>query len=419
MAPMDPVDVTAHRRQLMEQLSGDVLVAVLSGDPIPKSADEDYPYTPHRNYLYLTGSDRPRQCLLMARRGGEVTEWLFIEPPNPHRELWNGRMMTEDEARERSGIRTIRPFGEFRRTLNRLLQSGRYAALVLDLEHRQWDELPGPGVRFAGEVSARHPGVPIRNLYPDVAALRRVKSEPEIARIQAAVDHTHEGFTALIAGTVPGRYEYQLEAEFQRALRFGGVVPAYSSIVATGVNATVMHYVTLRDQVERGQLVLVDAAAEFDYYKSDITRTFPVDGKFSARQAAVYDIVFEASRETIHAMRPGVPHAELNRVTRKILARGLRSLNLIRDDDELDRYYYYNVSHYLGLDTHDVGVYDELEPGMVMTVEPGLYIGDEAIGVRIEDDVAVTASGARVLSEKIPAERQAVEAWVEAARGAR
>lgn len=413
------MDWASHRSRTVDRLQGDFIMVLFSGPEIPKTADELYPFCPNRNFYYVTGLDRPRQCVVVSRRGGVVEEAAFIEPVSPMAELWTGKMMTQDDARERSGIASVHPIAQFERHVNHRLQTGHYERVYLDLEQRTWEGPPSAAHQFAYEVNRRHPGIRIENVYPTIARERRLKSPPEMARVRAAVAATHKGFTAILSALQPGVHEYQLEAEFQHALRQDGVVPGYASIVAAGVNATCMHYTTLRDQVGSEDLVLVDAAAEYDAYKADITRTFPSTGRFSSRQRAVYEVVLEASQETISRIAPGVAHAELNRATRRILARGLRTLGLIREDSELDRYYYYNVSHYLGLDTHDVGEYEELMPGMVLTVEPGLYIADERIGVRIEDDVAVTDSGAEVLSRHVPSTPDAVESWMADARSRR
>jgi Xaa-Pro aminopeptidase len=409
---LTPIDWADNRRRLVEALEGDFILVLFSGPPIPKSADEVYPFSPNRNFLYVTGMDRASQCLVVSRRGSQVEEAVFIEPVDAHTELWNGKMMTEDEARSRSGVATVLSVNHLHGYLNSRLASGRWQRLYLDLERRSWDQAASYEQQFARSAGRRYPGVRIANVYPELARLRRIKSAAEIERVREAVRHTHRGFTAIVQNTRPGRMEYELEAEFQYTLRLGGVQPGYASIVGAGINATCMHYTTLTSPIRADEMVLVDAAAEFQYYKADITRTFPASGRFTDRQRAVYEIVREASQATIAQIRPGVPHIHLNQTTRRILAQGLKSLHLIRDEQELDRYYYYNVSHYLGLDTHDVGEYGELEPGMVLTVEPGLYIASEALGVRIEDDIAVTEAGADVLSRDIPTEPAAVVAWM-------
>lgn len=413
--PLDAVDWAANRRRLLAALPDDGLVILFSGAPVAKSADEDYPYAPNRNFLYVTGLDRPNQVVVLSRPSGMVgSEVAFIEPIDPHAETWTGKMMTVDEARRVSGIDDVRTEPHWRSYVNRLVSSGRWPTVYLDLERRAWGEPASESLRFAHELAEKHPGQPIANVYPALADLRRIKSAAEISRVRGAVAHTRRGLDAILHHLRPGSFEYELNGHFTGALLRGGVNIAYSSIVATGVNATVMHYVTLRDPVGADDAVLVDAAAEFGYYKADITRTFPASGRFTAEQAALYDVVWDASQETTAAIKPGVPHAELNRITRRVLARGMKALGHMRDESELDQYYFYNVSHYLGLDTHDVGEYRELEPNMVLTVEPGLYLKHRGVGIRIEDDVAVTASGADVLSAHIPSDRRGVEDWLAA-----
>ncbi len=215
-----------------------------------------------------------------------------------------------------------------------------------------------------------------------------------------------------MAHTHPGVREFQLNGHFTGTLIGGGARPAYPPIIATGGNAAVLHYTTLRDAVQPGDLVLVDAAAEFGCYKADITRTFPVDGTFTEEQRAIHDLVGEANQAVLAAMRPGVPHKELQRITRQVLGRGMKALGYLRDESDIGSYYFHGVSHYLGLDTHDVGEYRELEPGMVLTVEPGLYLKEKGLGVRIEDDVAITADGIEVLSANIPKDARAMERWM-------
>ena len=206
--------------------------------------------------------------------------------------------------------------------------------------------------------------------------------------------------------------EHQLEAYFNFDLKMAGVKDfAFPSIVASGPNGTILHYVENDREVQDGELVLLDLGAQYGYYSADISRTFPANGKFSARQKELYEIVLKAQAAVIEAIKPGFPMKELNEITKKVLTEELMRIGLIKEDSELANYYYHGVSHYLGLDTHDVGVYDgELQPGMVITVEPGLYVAQEQIGIRIEDDVLVTKDGAEVLSSAIPKQVADIEA---------
>ena len=416
----EPIDWAANRHRLLAALPHDGIVILFSGAPVAKSADEDYPFAPNRNFLYVTGLDRPNQVVVLTLRGsGVASEVAFIEAIDPHAETWTGKMMTVDEARQVSGIADVRTSPNWRAYVNRLVSSGRWPTVYLDMERRAWGEPASEALRFAHELAEKHPGQAITNVYRALTERRRIKSDAEISRVRGAVAHTRRGFEAILRHVQPGSFEYELNGHFTGALLRAGVNVAYNSIVATGVNATVMHYITLRDPVGAGDAVLVDAAAEFGYYKSDITRTFPASGRFTAEQAALYDVVWEASQEATAAIKPGVPHAELNRITRRVLAKGMKALGHLRDEAELDQYYFYNVSHYLGLDTHDVGEYRDLERGMVLTVEPGLYLTHRGVGIRIEDDIAVTTSGADVLSANIPNDRRGMEDWLAACQATR
>jgi len=241
--------------------------------------------------------------------------------------------------------------------------------------------------------------------------MRTVKDEAEIECIRRAIDITREGVIAMMQHARPGMREYELEAHFDFALRSRGVREhAFPPIVAGGERACVLHYVDNDQVIEDGQLVLCDLGAQYGCYSADITRTFPISGRFTARQREIYNIVLAAMEATIEAIRPGVTTGELNDVTRSVLAQELKRIGLIQDDSEVARYYYHGVSHRLGLDTHDVGSPKwPLEAGDVITVEPGLYIAEEGIGIRIEDDVLVTEDGAVNLSLSIPKDPDEIE----------
>ncbi len=404
-----------NRKRLVSELPDASLLVLFSGTQWPKSADDLYAFTPNRNFLYVTGLDQPNQVLLVAKQGNVVRELVFVEPPDPEVEAWTGPMMTLDEAKAVARVDEAVPRSALPDYVARYLHQG-YRTVALDLERRRWDDPPSPGVRFAEELCARYPGVTIQNVYPLVARLRRIKLPEEVSAIRAAIACTKAGLEALVGQLAPGRLECELEAEFIRVLRRQNAQWAYEPIIASGINATIQHYSANSRRIEPHELLLVDAAAEVDYYKADITRTFPVDGRFNSRQADLYDVVWEAVEETLALVRPGTTFADLNETARRVLTRGLAGLNLLRDASELTRYYYASVGHYLGLDTHDVGVYDTLEPGMVLTIEPGVYVREEAIGIRIEEDVLVTNEGMEVLSASMPRERHAVEEWVEALR---
>ncbi|HEU4963758.1 MAG TPA: M24B family metallopeptidase, partial [Bacilli bacterium] len=240
-----------------------------------------------------------------------------------------------------------------------------------------------------------------------------------IENIKQAISITNKGIRAMMDNARPGMKEYELEAHFDFVLKSQGVRErAFESIIAGGHNATVLHYVENNSVIEDDTMVLIDLGATYGHYSADISRTFPINGKFTDRQKDVYNLVLRAELETIKAIKPGVPFTTLNEITKRVLTEGAKELGLLSEGQDISDYYYHGVSHFLGLDTHDVGNYRDLtlQPGMVVTIEPGLYIAAEGIGVRIEDDVLVTEEGYEVLSEEILKTVEDIEAYMGRAR---
>ena len=402
----------ARRQALHKNLSDGSVLILFSGTAPDKSADEQYPFTVSRNFYYLTGLDREGFIYLAHKLTGQIQEVVFIEKPDPAREKWTGFRMREETAREISGIDKVLYEEDFQPYVNRLLLHGNYGEAHLDLESRSLEGPPTPAQQMAGQLRAHHPYLTIRNAYPSITAMRRIKSDEEVRLMREAIAITAAGLENLWRQARPGLKEYQLEAHFDFALKMAGVQGfAFPSIVASGPNATILHYVENAREAQDGELVLLDLGAQYGYYAADISRTFPVNGRFDARQRELYEIVLKVQAAVIDAIKPGFPMKELNEIAKKVLAQELLQNGLIKEESELGRYYYHNVSHFLGLDTHDVGVYDgELLPGMVITVEPGLYVAEEQIGIRVEDDVLVTADGAEVLSRAIPKQVAEIEA---------
>ncbi len=409
---MDKEFFRANRRKVFEQMKDDAAIILFSGESVARTADELYPFTVNRNFYYLTGLDRERFVLFMTKRNGVLTEKLYIEEVDPEVEKWNGKMLTVSEAKDISGVDTIEYTPQFLPQLDREMLLHPVTYLYLDLEQRRWQAQLSQTQEFAQTFSAKHPAVQLQNAYPIICELRTIKSPQEVELIQRAVDITKEGFEAMYKAAHVGVIEYQLEAAFSYALRMRGSKLAYNPIIGAGFNATMMHYLENSKTCEDGELVLADVGAEYQYYKADITRTFPTNGKFTERQREIYDIVLQALIETTEIVRPGIPHIALDNKTRSVLAAGLKRIGLIEHDEELTTYYFYNVSHYIGLDTHDVGPYDTLKPGMVLTIEPGIYIPQESLGIRIEDNVLVTENGYEVLSKDIIRTADEIEAFM-------
>jgi len=268
---------------------------------------------------------------------------------------------------------------------------------------------------FAKEFQAQYPFVGLRNLYPTIAKMRQIKSAEEVENIRTAIEKTRIGIEAMMKASKPGMFEYEIEAHYDFAAKLNGVQErAFHTIAASGVNATVLHYDTNNVQTKDDDLILFDLGCAWNHYAADITRTFPVNGKFTTRQKEVYQAVLDVEKAVIEAIKPEVKMSELNKIARDLLTDKCRELGLIGDNDnDVLNYYYHSIGHSLGLDTHDVGGRDfVLQPGMVITIEPGLYIEAESIGVRIEDDILVTENGHENLSIGIIREVDEIEAFM-------
>ncbi|WML39936.1 aminopeptidase P family protein [Neobacillus sp. OS1-2] len=404
-----------NRNRLYEKLETDSLLVLFAGKAPQKSADEAYQFVPNRNFYYLTGIDESNIIFLVHKTNQTVEEYLFIEKSDPILEKWVGKTISMDQAEEVSGISKIHYIDQFESMLSRIFLNNSLTNLYLDLERRELDSVTTKAQQFAGKMQVNYPFLLIKNVYRDICGLRVFKTFEEIEEIKKAIAITYDGIKNLLSYAKAGMKEYQLEAHFDFALKCAGVRHyAFPTIVASGKNGTVLHYDKNDATVEEGSLVLLDLGAQYNYYNADISYTFPVNGTFSEKQKTFYNIVLKALRETTELIKPGVPYAKLNEHTKKILADECIKIGLIKEESEIGNYYYHGVSHFLGLDTHDVGDYKNLilQPGMVLTVEPGLYIEEEGIGIRIEDDVLVTEEGHEVLSKEIFRSVEEIEAFM-------
>jgi Xaa-Pro aminopeptidase len=392
-----------NRENLMERIKNNSMIVLFAGKAPKKSADEAYAFTPNRNFFYLTGIDEANIMLILTKINGAVEETLFIHKADPVMEKWVGKTISKEDAEDTSGIENISYIEDFQNKIHKVLINSSARRIYLDLERDNWEAPKTESQVFAKEVFEKYPHVKISTVYPIICDLRTVKSEEEVLAIKEAIRITYEGIKNLMNSAKPGMKEYELESYFDFTLKNNGVKDfAFKTIAAGGKNATVLHYVDNNCVVNDGELMLLDLGAEYNYYCGDISRTFPVNGKFTERQKQIYNIVLKAQLETMKIVKPGVPFKEINLTTRRVLLEELSKIGLAKDDEELSKYYFHGVSHYLGLDTHDVGDRDiALKPGMILTMEPGLYIEEESIGIRIEDDILVTEDGYENLSKDI------------------
>lgn len=400
---MNKIFFVTNRQKLGDVLSQNSIAIFFAGQAPYKSADETYPFTPNRNFYYLTGIDEEKVIMVMININGEVSEMLFIQENDPVMAKWVGETISEDRAKEVSGIEDIKFLKDFESIIASYFDRFSIDNVYLDLERQEFNIPQTSSQNFAVDIMKRYPYVRVKNIYHDIALLRTIKREEEIELIKKAIDITYDGIKEIWSNAKPGMKEYEIEAYFNYILKKNGVKDfAFPTIAATGKNATILHYVDNNTKTEDGELMLLDLGAQYKYYNGDISRTFPINGKFSERQKEVYNIVLEANETVMKAVKPGITTGELQDITKRVLAQGCKRIGLIKEDSELNKYYYHGVAHPLGLDTHDVGPRNiELKPGMIITDEPGLYIEEEGIGVRIEDDILVTEDGYVNLSAHI------------------
>ena len=417
----------------MREHSGGGLAVVPTSAEVARNRDSLYPYRHDSYFYYLSGFPEPEAVVALVAGGDGDRHLLFCREKNEEREIWDGFRYGPDAAKEIFGFDEVYPIAELDHRLPDLA-SDRPALFTPVGMTSEWDR------RVAGtlnDVRARvRTGVAAPDAIVDVRGvldrMRLVKDAHEIALMRRAGEISSVAHARAMAATRPGMHEYEVEAELvHEFLRHGAQSVAYPSIVASGPNACVLHYRENDRQMADGDLLLIDAGCEYRGYASDITRTFPVNGRFTAPQKAVYEVVLAAQLACLAAVRPGAPFHDYHTVAERVLAEGLIELGLIAgpldaalESGSYKRFYMHRAGHWLGMDVHDAGLYQEkgasvaLAPGMVLTVEPGLYIRpgegvpDEfaGIGVRIEDDVVVTADGVENLTARTPKTVAEVEA---------
>jgi len=428
-----------RRERFMARLGNGVAV-IRSAPTAVMHNDVDYPYRQDSDFFYLSGFDEPDAALVLAPHC-EQQFVMFVQPRDPHKEAWTGYLTGVEGAKERFGADEAYPIGELDEQLPQYLESADRIYYHLGRDRAFNDKILGHWQRLMARYPRRGTGpVAIEDTKPIFHALRSLKSATELAMVRQAVAISAEAHERARSLTQPGRYEYEIQAAIESTFRSRGAFgPAYPTIVASGANACILHYIENQRQMQAQDLLLIDAGCAYGYYNADITRTFPVGRQFSPEQKAIYELVLEAQAKAIAQIQPGCGVNEFHDAAVRVLVEGLRDLGILSGStDELmeqETYkplFMHRTGHWIGLDVHDAGLYKQdrdrwqtLQPGHVLTVEPGLYIGPNlalaegqpaiaerwrGIGVRIEDDVAVTANGPDVLSAEVPKSVAAMEA---------
>jgi len=400
-----------NRQRIAAHMSGNDAMLFFSGESVRKSADENFPFFANRNFLYLTGIKQEQSVLLIQKKGDIISERLYVTKPDLEQEVWTGRRFIDEEINELSGIDSVDDIGNLNRMVKELLSFQNVTTLWLCFDAVASERSFDIEREFAKHIQSRYPHVVIRNSYPLLAAMRKIKAPEEIDAIRQAMEITDAGIRRLMKKVKPGMMEYELEAEFNFELASHGQRrTAFPSIIAGGERIFYLHYTNPTSVLADGELVLSDVGAAYNEYCTDISRVFPANGHFSERQAQIYKVAYEANRAIMAEVRPGVPFPMLNRTCREASFDGLKALGLLDDFADIGKYVWHGAIHHVGLDTHDVGGYDEpLAENMFITVDAGIYVREWGIGLRIEDNVLVTANGCENLSAAIPSTIEEIE----------
>lgn len=411
-----------NRNNFKKNLKSKSVAIFNSNDIMPTSADGTMPFLQDASIFYLSGIDQEESILLLAPDfpDEKFREILFLKETSEEIAIWEGHKYTIEEAKETSGVRTVMWLDKFESTLYTILAESENIYLDTNEHIRNGSEVETRNARFSKWCKDKYPLYNYERSAPILYDLRCIKSQLEIDMLQHACDITEIGFRRVLEVIKPGVWEYELEAEFAyEFLRNRSRGFAYEPIIASGASACVLHYTVNNQQCHDGDAILFDVGAEYANYNADMTRVVPVNGRFSKRQRAVYDAVLRVKNEATQLLVSGNAIPEYHKAVGEIMEKELLALGLIDKTDiknqnpdwpAYKKYFMHGTSHHLGLNVHDVAsIYKKFEPGMVFTVEPGIYIQEEGIGVRLEDDVVITENGHHNLMRNIPIEVEEIE----------
>ena len=420
---LDPQLFVENRKRLAARLPENSLAIVNANDVLPTNADGTLPMAPNSDLFYLTGIEQEESVLVLAPHAWDPAqrEILFIRPFSQELLIWEGKKHTREEAQYLSGAASVRWLSELPRILHQLMCECDAVYLNGNEHKRAVIEVQSRDARFAQDLMSRYPLHSYRRLAPHLHTLRAVKSPAELDALREAVRVTKQAFERVARFTQPGVMEYEIEAEYaheyiRQKCRF-----AYSPIIASGPNACVLHYTSNDAQVKDGDLLLLDVGASYANYNADLTRTIPANGRFTPRQKQVYLAVLKVMKDSIQRAQPGVLHRDWQKAAQLQMNEELVSLGLLTKEEALKprgpmdhpacwKYFMHGLGHPLGLDVHDVGIMSQpFAPGWVLTVEPGIYIPEEGVGVRLENDILITEKGPIDLMEDIPVEPDHIE----------
>ncbi len=425
---MKPVEIDKalfilNRNNLKAKLKNNAIAVIHANDHMPTNADGHMAYKQNSDLFYLSGIQQEQTILLLYpdSQNKSFTEVLFIRETNELVQVWEGHKLTKEQARTVSGIENIQWLSQFESVLHALIFEAEYIYLPTNEHVRATIEVESRNARFIKWCKEHFPLHKYERLSPLLQSLRTIKSDTEIRLIQEACNLTEAAFRRVLTYTKPDVWEYEIEAEFAHEfIRQGYGFADYGAIIASGTDSCILHYHDNNKQCKDGDIILMDVAGGVANYNADMTRTIPVNGKFSARQKEVYNAVLRIMRYAISQLTVGNTFEKYNKAVAKIVEKELIELNLLKAEEVAEqsdsnplykKYFMHGVSHFLGLDVHDVGSrFEAFKAGMILTCEPGIYIPKEAIGIRLENNILVTENGPVDMMANIPIEADEIEA---------
>ncbi|MFA0816286.1 MAG: aminopeptidase P family protein [Anaerofustis sp.] len=407
---MDKTFYIKKRDDFFAKLPNKSLAVINSGMIQYTSLDGEYPFEVDRNFYYFTGIAMPDMKLLLAKTENRPMATLCIPRVDQTKEKWIGKFFTPDDCRSASGIDFVIFTDELDEFIFGMVNSNRIDKCFLYTDNIKTGRPQTLNNLTFRSITEKYPLIEIKDISTLTMPMRTIKTPEEVDMIKQAATITNAAVAEAVKNIKPSIYEYEVQACFEYVVKRRGGKPSFNTIAASGSNSVTLHYTANNQQMQDGELILMDCGASLGWYCADVTRTFPVNGKFTERQLQIYNIVLAANKYIISQVKPGLTTVKLNELLIEFYQKELKAIGLIAEDNEVSQYYYHGVSHSLGLDTHDV--FDKnipIEAGMVITVEPGLYIEKYGFGIRIEDDVLVTAKGCEVLTADIIKEASEIE----------
>ena len=420
--PIDHALFVCNRQKLSMHLNANSLVVIHANDLMPKNTDGTMLFVQNSDLFYLSGIDQEETILLLYPDAiqNKWTEILFIKETNPLLAIWEGTKYSQEEASAMSGISTVYWITQFEPVFHKLMSLADHVYLHTNEYHGSYNLVETRNRRFISWVQHHYPLHRYERIAPIMQKLRSIKEAAEIELMQTACDITASGFQSVFSTIRPGLLEYEIEALFAyEFIKRGASGFAYAPIIASGPNSCILHYTHNHQLCVAGELLLLDVGAEYANYSADVTRVIPINGKFTIRQRKVYSAVLRLLKRATEMLRPGISFVDYNQEIALLVESELISLRLLDTTDiknqskkqpAYKKYFMHSISHHIGLSTHDLGdIYDVILPNMVLTIEPGIYIPAESIGIRLENNIVVHQGGIKDLSKNIPIEIEEIE----------